>query len=356
MLITILIALFGLIALLIIHEFGHFILAKKFGVHVEEFGVGYPPRIFGKKFGETVYSLNLIPFGAFVKIHGEEGGIEDCRSFTDKPLWQRFSIILAGVVSFWIVAAVLLSIVVGVWGLPQAISDDEVGNLKEVKVQITQVLQNSPAEEAKLKAGDILVNFNKVSDVQNFVKENKGKEVVLTIKRGQNVFDKEILLKSSVAEGEGPLGIALARVALKQSPWFLAPVRGVSVTGELTVNVVNGWVVGVKNFLGITKLPANLKMEMFGPIGIVDLLQQYSAMGINYFLFLISFISVAMALTNLLPIPALDGGKIIFLAIEAIRGKAVNCKLEQRITATFFVLLILFMIFVTIKFDIPRLI
>ncbi|GAH75098.1 unnamed protein product, partial [marine sediment metagenome] len=109
----ILIVFISLIGLIILHEFGHFAIAKKFGVRVEEFGIGYPPRIFGKKIGETLYSLNLLPFGAFVKIYGEEGGIESAHSFTGKPIWQRALIILGGVVSFWIISAILLSIVFG---------------------------------------------------------------------------------------------------------------------------------------------------------------------------------------------------------------------------------------------------
>jgi len=345
MILTILIAFFSLMALLVIHEFGHFILAKKFGTKVEEFGIGYPPRVFGKKFGETLYSLNLLPFGAFVKIHGEEGGIEDYHSFTDKPLWQRFSIITGGVVSFWLVSIILLSVVAGAFGLPLAVSDEDSGNLKEVKVQITQIMADSPAEAADLRAGDVIIGFEKVSDVQNFVGLHRGEEITLTIERGNDVFEKKVV---------APIGVALARVALKQYPWFEAPLQGIMVSGSMTGNVVKGWVTGLKSVLGITKLPAGLKMEMFGPVGILGLLGQYSQMGINYFLFLVSFISIAMALTNLLPIPALDGGKLVFLAIEALRGKAVNYKIEQKITAAFFVLLIIFMVFVTFKFDIPR--
>ncbi|MEK7503793.1 MAG: M50 family metallopeptidase [Patescibacteria group bacterium] len=345
MVITILIALFSLVALMVIHEFGHFILAKKFGAKVEEFGVGLPPRIFGKKIGETVYSFNLIPFGAFVKIHGEEGGVEDYRSFTDKPIWQRFLIIIGGVVSFWVVSAVLLGIVSATWGLPQAVTDEENYNFKEIKIQIAQVLPDSSAEAVGLKAGDILVGFEKVSDVQNFALANKGKEINLTVARGQDVFEKQIV---------PPMGVALTRTALRQYSWLSAPWQGVRVTSGMTANVVSGWIAALKNALGIAKLPSGLKMEMFGPIGILDLLGQYSKMGASYFFFLISYIAVAMALTNILPIPALDGGKMFFLAIEAIRGKALNCKIEQNITATFFVLLIVFMIFVTFKFDIPR--
>jgi len=345
MIATIIIALFSLIALLVIHEFGHFILAKKFGAKVEEFGIGYPPRIFGRKFGETIYSLNLIPFGAFVKIHGEEGGIEDYRSFTDKSLWQRFLIIIGGVLSFWIVSAVLLGIVSATWGLPQAVSDEENYNLKEIKVQIAQIMPDSPAEAVGLKTGDILVDFNQVSQVQSFAKANKGKEISLTVKRGSDIFEKKIV---------PPLGVALTRTALRQYAWFSAPWQGVTVSARLTANIVNGWVAGLKNLLGIAKLPSGLKMEMFGPLGILDLLSQYSKMGASYFFFLISYISIAMALTNILPIPALDGGKIVFLAIEALKGKALNYKTEQNVTATFFVLLIIFMIFVTVKFDLPR--
>src|SRR3989344_5576494 len=109
MLLTLLIAFFSLIALMIIHEFGHFIIAKKFGVKVEEFGIGYPPRVFGKKFGETIYSINLIPLGAFVKIHGEEGGIDDYRSFAKLTIWKSVLIVLGGVIAFWVASIIIFS-------------------------------------------------------------------------------------------------------------------------------------------------------------------------------------------------------------------------------------------------------
>jgi len=354
LIVTILVAIFSLIGLVIIHEFGHFILAKKFGTKVEEFGIGYPPRIVGKKIGETIYSLNLLPFGAFVRIHGEEGGVENYRSFVGKPMWQRVSIVLGGVVSFWIISIVLLSIVAGVWGLPVAVEDDDNHNLIEPKVQIAYIIPDSPAAQADLRAGDVIVGFDKVRDVQEFVQANLGQETDMTIKRGQDLFSKQVILRTSFPEDEGPLGVGLTRTALRPYTWYQAPVQGVIACGKLTYNIVDGWVLGVKNLLGIVQLPKGLKMEMMGPIGILDLLRQYSKLGINYFLFLISLISIALALANILPIPALDGGKLVFLAIESIKGKPINYKLEQKITATFFVLLIILMIFVTIKFDIPR--
>jgi regulator of sigma E protease len=354
LLFTILIAFVSLMALMVIHEFGHFILAKKFGTEVEEFGIGYPPRILGKKFGETIYSLNLIPFGAFVKIKGEEGGVENYRSFTDKPIWQRILIVLGGVVSFWIVAAILLTIVAGVWGLPVAVDDSASQNIVDPKVQISRVLPDSPAGQAGIEAGDTLVGFSKISEVENLIAANLGKETTLTVKRGQDLFEKKITPRLEYSTDEGAVGVVLIRTALEKYSWWQAPIQGVRVTANLTANIVKGWGMGIKSLLGIEELPADVKMELRGPLGILEWLQQYSQMGANYFLFFVALISTGLALANLLPIPSLDGGKMVFLLIEAIRGRAINYKIEQRVTAAFFISLILLMIFITVKFDIPR--
>jgi len=349
-----LVVLLSLIGLIVLHELGHFVLAKKFGVKVEEFGIGFPPRIIGKKFGETLYSLNLLPFGAFVRIYGEQGGIEDCRSFIGKPIWQRVSIVLGGVVSFWIIAAILLSIVAGAWGLPTAVSDEENHALIDPKVQIIAIAPGSPAQEVGLEIGDTIVGFDKLKEVQEFVEAHKGEEITLVIQRGKEVFEKRIIPRVSPPEGEGAVGVGLTRIALKPYSWYQAPVQGFITCGQLTYNIVNGWGLGLKSAVGLTQLPAGMKMEMMGPLGIFDLLREYFALGINYFLFLISLIAVALALINILPIPALDGGKLIFLIIEGIRRRPINYKLEQRITVTSLALLIILIIFVTVKFDIPR--
>jgi len=349
-----LVVLLSLIGLIVLHELGHFVLAKKFGVKVEEFGIGFPPRIIGKKFGETLYSLNLLPFGAFIRIYGEQGGIEDCRSFIGKPIWQRVSIVLGGVVSFWIIAAILLSIVAGAWGLPTAVSDEENHALIDPKVQIIAIAPGSPAQEVGLEIGDTIVGFDKLKEVQEFVEAHKGEEITLVIQRGKEVFEKRIIPRVSPPEGEGAVGVGLTRIALKPYSWYQAPVQGFITCGQLTYNIVNGWGLGLKSAVGLTQLPAGMKMEMMGPLGIFDLLREYFALGINYFLFLISLIAVALALINILPIPALDGGKLIFLIIEGIRRRPINYKLEQRITVTSLALLIILIIFVTVKFDIPR--
>ncbi len=349
MLLTVLVAIFSIVCLMIIHEFGHFIIAKKFNVKVEEFGIGLPPRLFGKKIGETIYSLNLIPFGAFVKVFGEEGGIEDARSFSDKPIWQRALIIAGGVISFWVTAAIILILLAGVWGLPVAFVGDEDQDLLDPKIHIRSVLKDSPAEEAGIIPGDIIVGFEEREKFQSFIEENKGKEIILTISRQGDVFETEpIIPRVSFPEGQGPLGVSLVKIGQKVYPWHQAPLAGLKATGVLTLNIIDGWGMAIKHFTGIEKLPEDVDMELVGPVGIVGLIGDYFNMGAKDFLFFIALIAVALALINIMPIPALDGGKLLFLAIEAVKGSPINPKIEQKITAGFFFLLIFLIILVTI--------
>ena len=353
MVLTIFIAFLSLIALIVIHEFGHFFLAKRFGVKVEEFGIGYPPRIIGKKIGETIYSLNLLPFGAFVKIYGEEGGIESAHSFSGKPIWQRAAIVVAGVVSFWLVAAILLSVVM-VLGTPTAISDEETKGLVDPKVQVVAIAPDSPAAIAGIKVGDTIkqltingqqLTVNTTKDVQEFSNLHKGKEVVVTIERGKEVFDVSLVSRESPPTGEGPLGVALIRTALKSYPWWQAPWQGIVATYNLTLTVVEGYIMAISNiFKG---MPSGV--EVMGPVGIFSLFSQVSQLGANYFIQFVAIIAIYIAIFNILPIPALDGGKLLFLGIEAIRKKPISPKIEQNITALFFGLLILLIIIITIK-------
>jgi len=358
MVFTIIIAFVSLIGLMILHEFGHFVVAKRFGVKVEEFGIGYPPRLFGKRIGETIYSLNLLPFGAFVKIYGEEKKVEDSRSFSQKPIWQRALITLGGVVSFWIISAILLSIVMGL-GTPAIISDEENGELANPRVQITAVAPSSPAEKAELEAGDtikkIIINsqqltINTVKEVQEFTNLYRGKEVTLTIQRGKEVFEVSIAPRVSPPEGEGAMGVALVRTAIKIYPWYEAPFRGILATGNLTIAVIQGWAQALGNL--IKGLPTGV--QLMGPVGIFSLFAQAGQLGVIYFLQFIAIISIYIALFNILPIPALDGGKLLFLGIEAVRRKPVSQKIEQNITVAFFMILVALMVLVTIK-DIVRL-
>jgi len=360
MILTIIIAFISLIGLIVLHELGHFLLAKKFGVKVEEFGIGYPPRLFGKKIGETIYSLNLLPFGAFVKIYGHEKRIEDARSFTTKPFYQKALIILGGVVVFWIVSAILLSIVMWI-GVPSAISDEEGGILKDPKVQIAVIVSESPAEAAQLKIGDAILELrledeqlkiDKVGQVQEFTQAHKGEEVILTIQRGDEIFDVSLIPRVSFPEGEGPMGIALVRTALKSYSWYIAPVEGIKATGVLTVAVVRGWGMVFSSLFQGKGVPPGV--EIGGPVRIFELFVDVRALGISYFLQFMALISISLALINILPIPALDGGWFLFLVIEKLKGKPLNDKIVQRVSATFFFLLIALMVWITIK-DVIRL-
>ena len=143
---------------MIIHEFGHFVIAKKFGVKVEEFGIGYPPRLFGKQVGETLYSVNLIPLGAFVKIFGEEGDVHDSRSFSNLSIWKRIFIVLGGVIAFWVAAMVIFSVLFGI-GAFVPVGDEDLGAEVPVQVIVTKVASDSPARAAGIQEKDVLVSI-----------------------------------------------------------------------------------------------------------------------------------------------------------------------------------------------------
>ncbi|MEF8847131.1 MAG: M50 family metallopeptidase, partial [Candidatus Paceibacterota bacterium] len=360
MILTILVAIFALVALMVLHEFGHFALAKKFGADVEEFGVGYPPRLFGKKFGETVYSINLIPFGAFVKIKGEQGGIEEFGSFSEKALWQRALIILGGVIMFWVVAAVLLSVVLYL-GMPTAVSDAAT-DVEQPEVKIGQVMRDSPAAKSGLKPLDTIVQMSagnetiyptKVKEVQEFTKAHQGEEITLTLDRWGDVREETVTPRINPSEGEGAMGITLARTAVKSYPAWKSPIMGTRLCFSMTIGAVKGLggLVG-QLFQGKGMPPGS---EPMGPIGIFSFLNQTAQAGVANFLRFVALISIFLAIFNILPIPALDGGKLVFLGIEAVRGEPVSPEIEEKITNFFFGLLLLLMLIVTIKFDIPRL-
>ena len=360
MILTIIIAFVSLMGLIVLHELGHFLLAKKFGIKVEEFGIGYPPRLLGKKIGETIYSLNLLPFGAFVKIYGQEEKIDDPRSFGSKPFYQKALVILGGVVVFWIVAAILLSIVMWI-GVPSVIGDNEIGVLRDPKVQVAAILSDSPAKEAGLKVGDSIINIrcqnidteiNKVKEVQDAIQSCKGEETIIAIQKGEDISEVSLIPRISPPENEGPIGIALLRTALKSYPWYQAPIKGIEATGNLTIAIVKGWGMVIKSLVLGQGVPDGV--EIGGPVRIFELFVDMSALGISYFLQFIALISISLAILNILPIPALDGGWLVFLIIEKLRGKPLNDKIVQKISLSFFFLLIILMIWITVK-DVIRL-
>lgn len=362
MILTLIIAFFSLIALMVIHEFGHFIIAKKFGVKVEEFGIGYPPRLFGKKFGETIYSVNLIPLGAFVRIYGEEGGLDDYRSFSNLAIWKRALIVVGGVVAFWIASIIIFSVVFAI-GADLPIGDETVAGVTNAKVKVIYVSKGSPADVAGLQTGDTIKQIGnsaatepveKISDFQNFISQNLGKEVTVSLDRKGASINTTLTPRQSPPEGEGAIGIGLERIGtlFQKYSWYQAPIQGVVYTWQTTVNGVVGLYQVFANLFSGKGVPSGA--ELAGPLGITVFLARAVDYGVGFFLYFIGTISVFIAIFNLFPIPALDGGKLVFLFLEKIMKKPVPVKIEQNITVIFFLILISLSIFVTIRFDIPR--
>ncbi len=337
----ILISIISLLVLVALHELGHFLVAKKFGVKVEEFGIGIPPRIIAKKFGETVYSLNILPIGAFVKIYGEDQKIKDKRSFSEKTILQRALILLGGVVAFWIVAFILLTIIMGL-GFPVAIADDVYS--PDAQVMILGVEDGFPAHKSGMKAGDILLSFysegshvdvEKVSDVRTFLSDNKGSEIIALVERGQKNEELNILSE----EDEGIIGIFLERIELQKYPWYQAPFYGALMTGKMTTNVV--YFLGSSAKRAIIGEPLPPGVQMAGPVGIVkDFFAGAIERGLVDYLQVMVMVSISLAIFNLIPIPALDGGRLLFLMIEKIKGGPINQKLEQNLIAMSFMMLL----------------
>ncbi len=358
--ILVFILIFSLIIL--VHELGHFITAKRAGVRVDEFGFGLPPRIFGIKKGETIYSINWLPLGGFVRIHGEEGkkkGDKDKhRAFYNKSSWTRAKILLAGVTMNFLLAAFLLGIAHWV-GLPSIITGEESGDLNNTKIQITQVVTGSPADQAGLNTGDefksLIIGENtiqpeKVSEVQSFIQENKGKEISLIIQRGDQVLEKSLTPRIDHPEDQGAIGIGLAQTAIVSYPWYQAFYRGIATAVNLTWFIITAF--GALLWQLITT--GKLAMEIAGPVGIFDLTDQATQLGFIYILQFAAILNINLAIINAFPFPALDGGRLLFLLIEKIKGSPVNQKIERYSHLIGFLILIGLMVAVTWR-DILRL-
>lgn len=347
-----LIAFLSLIGLVVLHELGHFLAAKKFGVKVEEFGIGLPPRLFGKKIGETLYSLNLLPLGAFVRLTGEEGQSADPRSFGAKSLLQRSVIVGAGVVAFWIISFFIFFGLALTSGIPAGISDEAAGNVLHPQVRILAIAPGSPAKTSGLLPGDAVQDFTRVDEFQSFIGSHKGEEIALQVIRGSQSLSIPVTPRSEPPAGEGPLGIQLVRVGNLQYSWYDAPVAAFQKTAGSTAEIVQGLLGTLQGVFSGRGLPEGV--GVVGPIGIVDLLRNSFAFGVSHFLAFLATLSIYLAIFNALPIPAVDGGRLLFLALEGIRKKTLGAQVEQRVNAFFFMLLITFMVWVTIK-DITRL-
>lgn len=347
--------------LVFVHEFGHYIIAKRKGLLVEEFGFGFPPRIFGWKRGETLYSINLIPFGGFVKILGEEGEEKDNpRSFSYQKVSTRIAIVCAGVLMN-IFLMVIILIFGNFWGLPKVIDNNipSVANIRDLKIQILGVASNSPAELVNLKMGDEIVSasvngdFLKVKEVeelQDFVKKHKGQNVILTIKRQNEILEKTVFARQTHPQNEGSLGIILAKTAIVSYPIYLAPIYGIKDTIYLTGHFFQALFFLFKNLI----INGKIVGEVGGPVQIALLVHEMTQLGFAFILQFTALLSLNLAILNILPFPALDGGRLIFLIIEGLSKKPIKSSIEKIIHFIGFLILIILTILITIK-DIKKL-
>lgn len=355
MFLTIIVFILILGVLIFAHELGHFVSAKKAGVKVEEFGFGFPPRIFGFKRKETIYSLNLIPLGGFVKILGETSEEKRSRSkfaFYNKPIWQRAIILVMGVLMNLLVAAILLSIV-HVIGIPSFVEGNE-ANYKNIQIQIVDIAKNSPAQESGIKIGDAFlsiaygnekIEIKEIEDVQNFVAFHAGQEIVVEIKRGNEILQKNIVPRINPPKEEGALGIAMSKTGLVFYPWYKAILKGFETTGKMFITMLEMLWLLLKTLV----LKGTMIGEVAGPVGIATLTFQMVQLGWVYVLQFAAILSINLALLNILPFPALDGGRLLFLLIEKIKGRPIKVRTETITNTLGFAILIGLMLIVTLR-------
>lgn len=352
MLLTLIIFIIILAILILVHEFGHFVVAKKSGVRVDEFGFGFPPKLFSWKKGETRYSINLVPLGGFVKIYGEQGeGKGEKNSFMSKSISRRAMIIASGVLMNFVLAIFLFSLGNFI-GAPTVI-DNEIlfpdAKVRDIKVQIIGVMQQSPAEKAGFMAGDILVDANTPESFQNFVSANQGKEIGIRVKRGAETLNLKVV-PERIPEGIGArIGVSIDRTGIVSYSWWKSIYKGIQDTIDFIVLIV----VTLAEVIHKAFLGEQVGEVLTGPIGIYNITAQAAGMGFIYLIQLTALISINLGLINILPFPALDGGRLLFLAIEKIKGSPVSQRVENAAHAVGFALLILLMIFITWR-DIVR--
>lgn len=351
-----------LFVLVLVHELGHFLVAKKFGVRVDEFGFGYPPRaarLFKK--GETEYTLNWLPFGGFVKIFGEDpndesaNGPDSGRALVNKPRYQQALVLVAGVVCNWLLAWILLS--VGFMsGLPAAISSDSSKDqhIKDVSFRITQVVKGSPADTAGIKTGDVILGAHRDDGVDliektpegliSFVSTSKeGERLTFTVERNHEQKTIDILPKKGVVADKVAIGVASDTIGVLKLPFFQAFHEGATMAWNMTAGTASSmYHLIVDSFKGHADISS-----LSGPVGIVGIVGDAYKFGFAYLMSFTALISINLAIINLIPFPALDGGRLLFILIEKIKGSRISSNVANWLNTIGFFILIALMLVVT---------
>ncbi len=336
------------IVLIIAHELGHFVAAKASGVKVEEFGLGLPPRLFGVKRGETLYSLNAIPLGGFTKMAGEEDP-KVPRSLASKSIGTRLLVLSAGSLMNLLLPILLLSIA---FMVPHSMVTEP--------VVIKEVAPNSPAAAAGIEAGDVIISINEkpvrnTGDLHRYIYLNLGQEITLLTEHGDSTKEVQLIPRWKPPEDEGAIGISLdidavmsnQTIVSQHYPFWEAIPLGVSTCMETFVLFKNGI---------ISMIIGAAPVEFAGPVGIAQLTGEVARAGISPLLVFAAFLSINLAIINLFPLPALDGGRIAFVLLEWVRrGKRVSPKTEGLVHFIGFAMLMAVILLITYQ-DIIRII
>ncbi|MFA4937269.1 MAG: RIP metalloprotease RseP [Patescibacteria group bacterium] len=351
MLLTIIVFIAILAVLVLAHEAGHFYTARKLGVQVEEFGFGFPPRLLRIKRKNTTYSINLLPLGGFVKLKGENGeGKQDSDSFAAQKAWKRTVILVAGVSMNVVLCFVLLSIGF-TSGLPTIIDQGNLAQAKNVKVQIFGVLPESPAAQANIQVGDTILSLDgnqidSLEQVQNYIADRENIPITIIVDQGKSEISKQVTPKIlPESSGKAAMGVTLVQTGIISYPWYESLWMGAKTTGYLIYDTVAGFIMIIKNLIS----EHQAGVEVAGPVGIAVLTGQVVSLGWIYVLQFAALLSVNLAIINILPIPALDGGRILFVIIEKIRRKANSEKIEALVHQIGFMFLMLLIVVVTYK-------
>ena len=341
--------------LVFIHEAGHFLTAKLFKVRVDEFGMGLFKR------GETEYTLNWIPFGGFVKIYGEDSltdGVANPqykRSLIAQKWWKQIIILIAGVTMNMILAWFLISVSLMIGAPTPASSVPNPSSLRNPHLTVLQVEPSSPAEASDLRAGDKILRASSskaiLSDADtatftSFIQSTKpGDTVSLEIERGTTIKTISVKPNDTIIPGTEGIGIALDTVGIYQLPFFSAIGHGFLDTWYSfagTIRAFGTLIAG--SFHGKSALS-----QITGPVGLVGVVSDARQIGFTYLLMLAAIISINLAIVNMIPFPALDGGRILFVLIEKITRRKLPAKFVEWANGIGFGLLILLMIVVTVK-------
>lgn len=340
-------------ALIFVHELGHFIVAKKSGIRVDEFAIGFPPKIFSLKKGGTVYSLNLIPFGGYVKIFGENPDEESLSpdakdSFVNKPKIIQALVLVAGV-SFNIIFAWILFSISFMTGFPSVVTEETKERISDAYVVVTDVLENSPAQEAGIKVGDQLVSLDgdediSIEKIQNYIASHPD-GFTLEYLRDKELNKTDLMPKDSIIEDKVAIGISMDMIGFLKLPIHKAFLEG----GSMTIQALKDITIGLYTFIGQAfSGKANLE-QVAGPVGIISLVGNAAQFGFVFLLGFTAFISLNLAVLNLVPFPALDGGRLLFILIEAIIRKPIPTKVANITNAIGFIILILLMVVITVS-------